>query len=135
MSNMLKYDYNRAKVLPLHHTNHFTNINDLITERRISMKKLLKNLSTFAPVLVLIVIIVLAKVLKTFNIDVIINYLTSNWIGLAIAFVLGTCWTKFVSRKRTSKVDIDWGLNSDCSSVRGWLLEKVAGFLCKNTKK
>ncbi|HBC85041.1 MAG TPA: hypothetical protein DCZ30_06570 [Clostridiales bacterium] len=71
------------------------------------MKKLLRNLSTFAPVLVLVMIIILTKVLKTFNIDSIIDYFTSNWIGLSIAFVLGTCWAKFISRKRTVDIDAD----------------------------
>lgn len=106
MLNMLKYDYDRAKVLLLLHSNRFTKI-DHITERRISMKKFWNGVGTFAPVLVLIVVIILSKALKTFNIDVLIDYLGANWIGLAIAFVLGTCWAKFISRKRPSKVDID----------------------------
>lgn len=104
MSNMLKYDCNRAKVLLLRHTNQFTS-NDLITERRICMKKVLRSLKAFIPLFVVIGIVLASWVLQTFKVGNIVDWIKGNWIEMAIAYTLGVCVTKLTSKPRVEIVD------------------------------
>lgn len=99
MSNMLKYDYSRAQVLLLRHTNQFTS-NDLITERRICMKKVLRFLKAFIPLFVVIGIVIVSWVLQTFKVGNIVDWIKGNWIEVTIAYTLGVCVTKLTSKPR-----------------------------------